>query len=207
MPRSALPLTLLFAGALAGPAAAEQFIRTPTADLVTAPKVEYLHRIEGTKEGYGTLSLPFGLAYELDFRWFNGEDRSHNLEGGVMFQLLPDGIITPGVALGVWDVTNSSPWGRRGFFVITKSLRPGQLFVRRPLQRLQFTVGTGSGRFSGLLGSLRGDLPGGFSLVAEFDARRLNLGVWFSPIPPVTLKAELQNGNAYVGGSLVARFR
>jgi hypothetical protein len=185
---------------------AEPLIQIPTADLVVAPKGEYRQRVDGTQEGYGSLSLPFGLAYELDFRYYNDEDGSHNVEGGIMFQLLPDGVITPGIALGLWDVTNSGPWGRRGFFVVTKSLRPGQLFVRRPLQRLQFTLGSGTGRLGGPLGALRADLPGGFSLIAEYDSRRLNAGVWFTPLRPLTLKAELQNGNPYLGGSVLFSF-
>lgn len=191
---------------LAPGAGAEPLIRIPTADRVEAPTLEYRHRVDGRDEGYGTLSLPLGLAYELDFGYFADEDGSHNLEGGVMFQLLPDQVITPGIALGVWDVTNDSPWGRRGFLVVTKALRPGQFFVRSPLRRVQFTAGTGTGRFSGFIGAVRADLPLRLSLVAEFDARRLNAGVWFTPVRPLTLKAEWQNGNPYLGGSFLFSF-
>jgi hypothetical protein len=193
---------------LAAPAAAraDQLIQIPTADLVRGLSGEYKHRIEGNDEGYGTLLVPVGSAYELMFRYYNNEDREHRIEGGGQLQLLPDGVIAPGVALGVWDVTNSSPWGRRAFLVMTKSLRPGQLGVPRFLPGAQVTLGTGTGRFSGLLAGLRVDLPARLSLVGEFDARRLNAGIWFTPIRPITLKAELQNGNPYVGGELHLAF-
>jgi hypothetical protein len=181
---------------------ADELIQIPTADLVPALTAEYKHRLEGNSEGYGSLRFAAGQAYELDFRYYNREDHENNVEGGGLFQLLPDGVVTPGIALGVWDVTNSSRWGRRGFLVITKGLEPGQLFVRRPLERLKLTFGTGTGRFSGILAGLRADLPANFSLVAEYDSRRFNAGLWYSPVRQVTLKAELQNGNPYFGGQL-----
>lgn len=194
-------------GALAGmPAHADQLIRIPTADIVPGPKTEYLQRVDGKHEGYATLLVPAGLAYELAFRYYNNEDRSHNIEGGGMFQLLPDGVITPGVAVGMWDVSNSSPQGRRAFVVVTKSIRQGQFFVPKPLERLQLTLGSGTGRFSGVLAALRVDLPAHFTLISEYDARRFNAGIWFRPVRPLTLKAELQNGNPYLGGDFTLRF-
>lgn len=190
----------------ASTARADQLIQIPTADRAAAPTVEYNHRVEGHSEGYGTLLVPAGLAYELMFRYYNGEDHEHRIEGGGQFQLLPDGVITPAVSLGLWDVTNSSPWGRRGFLVLTKSLRSGQLGIPRPIERVQLTLGTGTGRFSGILAAARVDLPAHFSLVSEFDARRLNAGIWFTPTKALTLKGELQNGNPYVGGQFRAKF-
>lgn len=192
----------LAAGLLLTPMAAraDELIQIPTADLVPALTTEYKHRLKGNSEGYGSLRFPAGQAYELDFRYYNNEDHENNVEGGGLFQLLPDGVVTPGIALGVWDVTNSSRWGRRGFLVITKGLEPGQLFVREPIQRLQLTFGTGTGRFSGIFAGLRADLPARFSLIGEYDSRRFNAGLWYTPIRQVTLKAELQNGNPYFGG-------
>lgn len=186
--------------ACAGPAAADELIHLPTADLVPALTTEYKHRLQGNSEGYGSLRFAAGQAYELDFRYYNNEDHENNVEGGGLFQLLPDGVVTPGIALGVWDVTNSSRWGRRAFIVMTKGLEPGQLFIREPLQRLQLTFGTGTGRFSGVFAGVRADLPAKFSLVGEFDARRFNAGIWYTPVRQLTLKAELQNGNPYFGG-------
>lgn len=206
--RSASSLACLALVLLAGGSAAraDQLIRIPTADIVPGVKAEYMRRVDGKKEGYGTVLVPAGLAYELAFRYYDNEDGEHRLEGGGMFQLLPDGVITPGVAVGLWDVTNSSPAGRRGFLVVTKALREGQFFVPRGIKRVQVTLGTGTGRFSGLLAGLRVDLPARFSLVAEYDARRFNAGLWFTPVRPLTLKAELQNGNPYLGGDLTLRF-
>lgn len=206
--RTALAFASLSLAFLAGgaPAGADQLIRIPTADLAPGPRAEYMRRVDGEQEGYATLLVPVGLAYELAFRYYDNEDGNHRLEGGGMFQLLPDGVITPGIALGLWDVTNSSPWGRRGFLVITKGLRGGQFFVPEGVKRLQFTLGTGTGRLSGVFAAVRLDLPSRFSFIAEYDARRPNFGVWFTPIDQLTLKAELQNGNPYLGGNLTFRF-
>jgi len=200
-------LGCLLAGALAPRAArADQLIQIPTADRVSGVRGEYLHRFEGGGEGYATLLVPVGLAFELDFRYYNGFDRSHNLEGGGLFQLLPDGIVTPGVAVGMWDVSDHSPLGRRAFIVVTKSLQQGQLGIPKPFQRVQLTFGTGTGRFTGVLAAARFDLPARFSVVTEYDARRLNVGLWWNPLRPLTLKAELQNNNPFFGGDLRVRF-
>lgn len=201
--RLAPVLALLFAAA---PARADQLIQIPTADI--APfTAEYKHRLnDGDREGYGTILFPAGSVYELMFRYYNNEDGRHRIEGGGQLQLLPDGVITPGIAVGMWDVTNSSRWGRRAFFVVTKSLRPGELGIPRPLESVQLTLGAGTGRLGGPLAGVRVNLPGRVSLVGEYDSRRINAGLWWSPVRPLTLKGELQNGNPYVGGDLRFRF-
>lgn len=189
-----------------GRAFADQLIQIPTADRTAGIRAEYLHRFQGEDQGYGTVLAPLGLAYELMTRYYNGLDGSHNFEAGGQLQLLPDGVVTPGVALGVWDLTNSSPWGRRGFLVFSKGLERGQLGLPRPFRRAQLTFGTGTGRFSGVLAGLRLDLPANISLVTEYDTRRLNAGFWISPARGVSLKATLQNGEPFFGGELRRSF-
>lgn len=205
-------VTFLLAFGLLLPAAAanaDQLIQIPTADRVSAPKAEYRHRVDGRNEGYATLLTPAGPGFEAMFRYYNNEDRSHRIEGGGQFQLLPDGVVTPALAVGMWDVTNSTPWGRRAFLAITKSFTrfgAGLFNVPAPLERLQFTFGAGTGRLGGGFAGLRADLPGRLSLIAEFDSRRLNTGLSFRPLPPLSLTAELQNGNPYLGAQFRASF-
>ncbi|MFN3652038.1 MAG: hypothetical protein ACK47B_20880 [Armatimonadota bacterium] len=206
---TALRVTLGSLALLAGwpsAASADQLIQVPTADRVTDPTFEYKRRLDEVSEGYGTALINAGLAYELMFRYYDNEDGQHRIEGGGMLQLLPDGVITPGVALGVWDLTNSSPWGRRGFLVLSKSLRPGQLGIPEGVERVQLTLGLGTGRLSGVFAGVRVDVAERVSLIAEYDARRLNAGLWVTLLKPLTFKAELQNGNPYLGGELRLRF-
>lgn len=191
---------------LASPASADQLIQIPTADRPSGPHVDYRHRIDGKDQGYGTLIIPAGAAYEVMARWNNGFGGDHDLEAGASLQLLPDGIVTPAIAVGIWDVTNSGPMGRRAFLVVTKSLRPGQLGIPLFLGGAQVTVGLGTGRFSGPMAGLRLDLTGAVSLVGEYDARRLNFGLWVQPLPLVRLRAELQNGDPYLGGEFRLSF-
>ncbi len=202
-----LGLVLLGVALLSGSGAkADELIQIPTADRVSGPELEYIHRASGHDEGYATLFAPVGTAYELMARYYNNFHGSHNVEVGGMFQLLPDGVVTPGIALGLWDISDSSPLGRRAFFVLTKSLKQGQFFVPRPIRRLQLTLGAGSGRFGGILAGARADLPAHFSLVTEYDARHLNVGLWYNPARAISLKGELQNGSAFVGAEARARF-
>ncbi len=190
----------------ATPAKADQLIQTPTADRSLGPRLEYKHRVDGTNEGYASAVVPVGLAYELLFRYYNNENGQYRIEGGGQLQLLPDGVITPGVAVGMWDITNSSPWGRRSFLVLTKSLRSGQIGIPEGIDRVQLNFGFGTGRFSGLFASARVDVLKRVSFVTEYDTRRLNVGLWVTPVDAVTLKAELQNGNPYLGGDVTLRF-
>jgi hypothetical protein len=106
----------------------------------------------------------------------------------------------------VWDLTNSSPLGRRAFLVFSKALKAEQIGAPRLLQRLQLTLGTGTGRFTGLFAGVRASLPGHVSLVAEYDARRVNVGVWLSPSARFSLRAELQNGEPFMGAAFSSRF-
>src|SRR3712207_7305021 len=53
----------------------------------------------------------------------------------------------------------------RAFLVVSKSLEQGQLGIPRPIERVQLTLGTGTGRFSGILAAARVDLPAHFSLI------------------------------------------
>ncbi len=197
---------LLLGLAAASPAAADQLIQIPTADITRGVRGEYLHRFEGEDRGYGTLLAGVASSYELMFRHYNNFSRDYGLEGGGQFQLLPDGLVTPGLAVGVWDITNSGPFGRRFFFVATKWLEKDLNGLPDPIQRVQLTLGAGSGRFAGPMAGLRVELPARVSLVAEYDARRLNAGLWFAPVRPLRLKAELQNGDLFLGGDFRVAF-
>ena len=198
--------SFLAACAVAVPSAADQLIQIPTADIVPGVTGEYKHHFSGQDEGYATLFAPAGRAYEMMFRYYNDYSGSHRWEAGGQFQLLPDGLVTPGLAVGMWDVTNSSPKGRRAFLVLTKSLRPGDFALPDFLPPTHLSLGVGTGKFSGPLAGVRFNLPAHFDLVAEYDARRFNAGLWYTPIKPLTLKAELQNGEVFLGATLRARF-
>src|SRR5207237_9164374 len=50
------------AGAPLPAARADQLIQIPTADRVSAPTFEYLQRVDGQDEGYGTVLAPAGRA-------------------------------------------------------------------------------------------------------------------------------------------------
>jgi hypothetical protein len=197
---------LLLALNVAPSVRADQLIQIPTADIVPGATGEYLQRTEGDDAGYGTLLLPAGKQFEFMFRWYNDYSDQHRLEGGGQFQLLPDGVVTPGIAIGMWDVTNSSPKGRRAFLMLTKHLQPGDFSLPKFLPPFQLNLGVGTGKFSGPLAGIKINLPAHFDLVGEYDARRFNAGLWFTPVKPLTLKAELQNGEFFFGGSLHSQF-
>ncbi len=204
--KKSLSVLALLVALVGRPAVADELIQTPTADRVVGPTVSYRYQIDGDHLGYATALLPIGLAYELMFRYYHGVGGRDEFEGGVELQLLPDGIVTPGIAVGIWDVTNSSPFGRRAFLVLTKSLERGQFGLPPLLGEVQMNLGFGTGRFSGLFLGARTKLTPQLSLIAEFDSRRLNAGIWFQPTDQFTLKLESQNRETYLGGEFRLRF-
>jgi hypothetical protein len=206
MRRALTAVGLLLGLCVAAPARADQLIQIPTADIVPGATGEYLQRTEGNDAGYATVFLPAGKQYEVMFRWYNDYAGEQRVEGGGQFQLLPDGVVTPGLAVGMWDITNSSPKGRRAFLMLTKHLDRGDFSLPRFLPPMQLNFGVGTGKFSGPLAGIKINLPAHLDLVAEYDARRLNAGLWYSPMKHLTLKAELQNGELFFGGSLRSRF-
>lgn len=198
---------ILVAAALAGgtrPAAADKLLRIPTAERA-GWSLEHLERVEGPDEGFSTLTLPLGALYEGFLRYNRDFDRSHALEVGGMAQLIPQSFGFPSIGVGVWDVTNSGPDGRRFFLALTRDFEHDE-FLPPALRRLQATVGIGTDRLGGLFAGVRWRAATAVSLLGEYDSRRFNAGLWWSPTPVLTLKGELHNGDPFVGARVELRF-
>ncbi|MBI3910089.1 MAG: hypothetical protein HY320_04045 [Armatimonadetes bacterium] len=185
---------------MAARARADKLILIPTADL-GGYSAEYLQRTRGADEGIATVTFPTGPLVEALIRYNRNLDRSHNVEAGGTFQLLPQGYGTPSLAVGIWDITNDGPPGRRAFLVITKNFTRDD-FVPAPLREIQTTLGIGTGRLGGPFLGVRASLPARLSLIGEWDSQRFNAGLWWTPIRGLTLKGELHNGNPFLGGRI-----
>ena len=198
---------LLVAAALASgtrPAVADKLLRIPTAERA-GWSVEHLERTEGADEGFTALTLPLGTLYEGSIRYNRDFDGSHALEIGGMAQLIPQSFGFPAIAVGVWDVTNSGPDGRRFFLALTRDFEQDE-FLPRALRPIQATLGIGTDRLGGPFAGLRWRVASGVSLLGEYDSRRFNAGLWWSPTPALTLKGELHNGDPFVGARLQFAF-
>jgi len=104
-----------FTAALAlscGIARADKLIWIPTAGISHLGQVEYMTEADGNR---GVLTGQVGVAkqFELLVRHYRNFSTSDKTEVGGQFTILPEGFATPGIAIGVWDVAEDGPRGRR----------------------------------------------------------------------------------------------
>jgi hypothetical protein len=187
----------------AGGARADRLIWIPTASTARL-QAEYMTEPGGNR---GVITGQFGLGKQFEllarhYRNFESKDRT---EVGGEFVVLPEGIVTPGVALGVWDVADEGPRGRRIFGVVTKTV---PVINKLPvgIHDIKVHAGVGSGSLSGIFLGGQVGLPLGFRVYAEYDARSFNAGLSWSPIAPLRLKAESWDGTVFVGAQLISPF-
>jgi hypothetical protein len=193
----AVALIALFFSA---PARADKLIWIPTAD-VRAAHGEFM---AGRDRGRDVVTAQVGLGqyFELLGRRVRTPRGSATEVGGQM-QILPEGFITPGLALGVWDVANETARGRRGFLVVSKEL-PGVSFLPTVLRGVRVHGGLGTGDLSGIFLGANLRLPLGLALVAETHRGDFNAGLWWTPLRAVSVKAESWNGDFFFGARVSA---
>jgi hypothetical protein len=129
--------------------------------------------------------------------------RGDSTELGGELQVLPEGFATPGLALGVWDVAGNTPRGRRVFAVLTKTA-PVVNWLPVFVKDIKFHLGAGTGSLSGVFVGAQASIPLGLTLVGEFDTSRTNFGLWWTPVPPLRLKAESWGGKFSFGVQLIS---
>lgn len=207
MPVSARALFLLFVSSWlsisAGGARADRLIWIPTAT-TSRLQAEYMTEIAGNR---GVLTGQIGLGKQFEvlvrhYRKFGGDDST---EVGGQFQVLPEGIATPAIALGVWDVANDGPRGRRVFGVISKSV---PVINKLPvgIHDIRVHLGVGSNQLSGPFVGGQVGFPFGFRTYAEYDTRHFNAGISWSPLSPLRLKVESWGGDVFAGAQLISPF-
>ena len=195
---------------LVTPARADQLIQIPTAE-VGRWSAEAMFRADGVDERYYSLRAPVGVSSEIFIRYYAGLDKSYDTEFGGQIQILPQGVFgglgfgSPAVAVGVWDVLNEGPYGRRFFLMLSKSFTVLDN-VPSIVRGTEVHFGFGTQRFGTVLFGVKKKLPGRFYLVSEFDSHRWNNGIWWEPVGFVRLRGEFQNGDPFLGGNLTARF-
>jgi hypothetical protein len=182
-------------------ARADRLIWIPTA-ATGRLQAEYMTRVSGS-EGVLTGQIGLGRQVELLARHYRNFDDDDTTEIGGQYVVLPEGFVTPGVAIGVWDVADEGPRGRRIFGVVTKTV-PVVNALPLGINDIKVHAGIGSNALSGVFFGAEASIPFGLRLYAEYDARNLNAGLAWSPLPLLSLKAESWDGDIFVGARLVS---
>jgi hypothetical protein len=192
---------LALAAAACGTARADKLLKIPTAGIAKM-NAEYM------KESGEDLSI---ITAQLGFRGFELLGRRYTdlpgdedeTEIGGQLQILPEGFATPGLSVGIWDVADDSPSGRRFFAVVTKTV-PVINWLPLWVKDVKVHGGLGSGGLAGIFVGAQASIPFGLALVAEFDSDNTNYGLWWSPVKPLRLKLESWGGDTFFGAQFVS---
>ncbi|MDT8903789.1 YjbH domain-containing protein [Anaeroselena agilis] len=173
-------------------------INNPSADVLQEGQFSagYYHLKTG---GVGVINLSLLPNLELGVAGFRHDDVSANKTYvNAKLGLLPETILTPGVAVGVEDIAGER--SRSYYAVASKALPLG----------FRIHAGVGNGRFDGTFAALEKTinpvsvLTGNntfpaTTLIAEFDGRRMNYGARVSIIPGLKVDAGWRDRAAYFG--------
>lgn len=193
----ALMLTTVPVGAAPSVNGSTGLINIPTADVLRSGQLSlgYYHLQDG---GVGSFNTNVAPNLELGVAAFRYDGQSNKNYFNAKFALLPETILTPGVAVGVEDISNSEQ--RSVYAVASKALPFG----------FRIHVGTGDGRFNGVFAGLektinplsvitgRNAFPA-TTLIAEYDGKTMNYGARLSIVPGLKLDAGIRNHGGYVG--------
>lgn len=172
-------------------------INTPSADVLREGQFSlgYYNTNEGAVGIFNTNIAPKLEIGVAGFRYDNESDKNYL---NAKFSLLPETVLSPGLAIGVEDVTDKTE--RSYFAVASKGLPLG----------FRIHAGVGNGRYDGLFAGIEKTinpvsiLTGNSTfpattLIAEYDGRDMNYGARMSIIPGLKLDAGWRHDKTYVG--------
>lgn len=173
-------------------------INNPSADVMQPGQFSlgYYH-LKGGGTGVFDMSLLPNL--EVGVAGFRYDDSSANKTYvNAKLSLLPETILTPGVAVGVEDIGAQRD---RSFYAAASKALPFGFRIH---------AGVGNGRFDGMFASLEKTinpvsvLTGNntfpaTTLIAEFDGRNMNYGARISVVPGLKVDAGWRDHAAYFG--------
>ncbi len=174
-------------------------INNPSADVLREGEFSlgYYHLKDGGVGIFNTNVLP---KLELGVAGFRYDGQDNNNYINAKFSVLPETVLSPGLALGVEDISGSSK--RSAYAVASKALPLG----------FRIHAGVGDGRFNGVFGGIEKTINPvsiitgnnafpATTLIAEYDGKNMNYGARMSIVPGLKLDAGWRNHDGYFGVS------
>lgn len=185
--------------ALAAPSVngATGMINTPSADTLRTGQFSlgYYNLKNG---GVGTFNANILSNLEIGVSGFRYDGQENKNYLNAKFALLPETVLTPGVAIGAEDISNR---GERSLYaVVSKALPLG----------FRLHAGVGNGRFNGGFASIEkiinplsiitgNNVFPATTLIAEYDGKNMNYGARLAIVPGLKLDAGVRNHDGYIG--------
>lgn len=172
-------------------------INTPSADTLRPGQISLgYYNLE--KGGVGTFNTNIAPNLEIGVSGFRYDGQENKNYVNAKFGILPESVLTPGLAIGGEDIGNSSE--RSLYVVASKALPLG----------FRLHVGTGNGRFNGVFASVEkvinplsiitgNSVFPATTLIAEYDGKNMNYGARLSIVSGLKLDAGVRNHNGYIG--------
>jgi hypothetical protein len=173
-------------------------INNPSADVLREGQFAagYYHLKAG---GVGVVGLNLAPNFEVGLAGFRYDNAASNATFvNAKLALLPEGILTPGLAVGVEDIGRQKE--RSVYAVASKALPFG----------LRLHAGVGNGRFGGVFAAVEKTINPvsvfsgnntfpATTLIAEFDGHNMNYGARMSIVPGLKVDAGWRDRAAYFG--------
>ncbi|WP_425058599.1 hypothetical protein SCACP_32570 [Sporomusa carbonis] len=175
-------------------------INTPSADVLQEGQFSlgYHHLKDG---GVGTFNMNLTGKLEIGvagFRYDSDSNRDNHTYLNAKYGLLPETVLTPGLAIGVEDAANLD---KRTYYAAASKALPFGFRIH---------AGVGNGRYDGVFASLEKTInPVGIitgnnafpatTFIAEWDGDRMNYGARMSIVPGLKLDAGWRHSETYFG--------
>lgn len=172
-------------------------IDTPTADVLREGKISlgYYNLKDG---GTGTFNINLAPKVEVGVTAFRYDGQSNKNYVNAKFALVPETVMTPGLAIGVQDIADQDQ--RSVYAVASKALPFG----------FRIHAGTGNGQYNGVFAGIEKTInpisvitgSNAFpatTLIAEYNGKVMNYGARLSIVPGLKLDAGVRNHNSYIG--------
>lgn len=172
-------------------------INTPTADVLRAGQLSlgYYHLKDG---GVGIFNTNIAPNLEIGLAGFRYDGQQNRNVVNAKFGLVPETVLTPGVAVGVEDISNTEK--RSAYVAASKALPFG----------FRIHAGAGNGRFNGIFAGLEKTINPvsiitgnnafpATTLIAEYDGKNMNYGARMSIVPGLKLDAGWRKNDSYIG--------
>lgn len=177
---------------------ADRFILAPLGKKVPFGAIKVEHMLLGGDDAKYTDRFGFGIT-----TFFDGEIVSDRMDGRSTQTSLdlsfnytdPIVDLVPGVSIGVQDVANRTPDGRRFYWVTTYYLGlDGAYNQNTPME---FTLGYTAGSRTGAVIAVSLPMASWFRLLSEFDTGRITHGLEYRPAKQATVKMLFRKSDVF----------
>lgn len=117
---------------------------------------------------------------------------------GAEVGILPETTLTPGIGLGVWDLTDKTPDGIGYYLAISKAL-PVMRGIPAPIRDVRVDLGFGVSGIHGFFAGAEATVPFGLKLSGEYFQKDFNFAVGLKTLPGLQIKLYRLDSDTYYG--------